>query len=48
MSKNVFFVTHQHKENDGGDESASKYNMYEVSVLSCAYDPILTEPLRLQ
>jgi len=31
IQKNVFFVTHQHKENDGGDDSASKYNTYEVS-----------------
>jgi len=31
IQKNVFFVTHQYKENDGGDDSASKYNTYEVS-----------------
>lgn len=31
ISKNVFFLTHQHRENDGGDDTASKYNTYEVS-----------------
>jgi hypothetical protein len=30
IQKNTFFVTHQHKENDGGDDTASKYNTYEV------------------
>jgi len=31
ISKNVFFLTHQHWENDGGNDTASKYNTYEVS-----------------
>lgn len=41
MAKNVFFLSHNHKENGGEDESVSKYNAYEVSyssismVLSC-------------
>jgi hypothetical protein len=28
----VFFVSHNHRENEGGDasDSASKYNLYEV------------------
>ena len=30
IQRNVFFVSHNHRENEGGDESASKYNMYEV------------------
>ena len=30
IQKNVFFVSHQHRENDGGDDTASKYNTYEV------------------
>ncbi|KAF8867865.1 P-loop containing nucleoside triphosphate hydrolase protein [Gymnopilus junonius] len=33
IHKNVFFVTHQHRENDGGDDSASKYNTYEVAMI---------------
>lgn len=32
MVKNVFFVTHNHKENGGVDDTASKYNMYEVGI----------------
>ena len=32
MGKNIFFLSHQHKENGGEDESISKYNMYEVNV----------------
>ena len=31
MSKNVVFFTHDHKE-DGGQESASKVNSFEVRV----------------
>lgn len=30
IQQNVFFVSHNHRENEGGDDSASKYNMYEV------------------
>ncbi|KAH0839427.1 hypothetical protein J3R83DRAFT_202 [Lanmaoa asiatica] len=30
MVKNLFFVTHNHKENGGTDDTASKYNMHEV------------------
>ena len=30
IQKNVFFISHQHRENDGGDDTASKYNTYEV------------------
>ena len=30
IQKNVFFVSHNHRENEGGDDSASKYNTYEV------------------
>lgn len=31
IQKNLFFVDHKHKENDGGDDNASKYNTYEVT-----------------
>ena len=31
MAQNLFFLTHNHRENDGGEESASKYNTYEVN-----------------
>lgn len=30
FEKNVFFFTHNHRENGGGEESASKFNMFEV------------------
>ena len=30
MVKNLFFITHGHKENGGMDDTASKYNTYEV------------------
>ncbi|KAF8808643.1 hypothetical protein BYT27DRAFT_7188610 [Phlegmacium glaucopus] len=30
IQHNVFFVSHSHHENEGGDDSGSKYNMYEV------------------
>ncbi|KDR70088.1 hypothetical protein GALMADRAFT_255486 [Galerina marginata CBS 339.88] len=33
IQQNVFFVTHTHKENDGGDETASKFNTYEVEMI---------------
>ena len=33
MGKNVFFLSHNHKENGGEDESVSKYNSFEVSLL---------------
>ncbi|KAJ6594163.1 hypothetical protein B0H19DRAFT_1094164 [Mycena capillaripes] len=33
FSKNVFFFSHAHKENDGGEESASKYNTFEVAMI---------------
>ncbi|KAJ7072084.1 hypothetical protein C8F01DRAFT_1044463 [Mycena amicta] len=33
FSKNVFFFDHSHRENDGGDESASKYNTFEVQMI---------------
>lgn len=32
MLKNAFFVTHNHKENGGLDDTASKYNAYEVRI----------------
>lgn len=34
MAKNLYFVSHNHKENGGADDTASKYNTYEVSSLS--------------
>ncbi|KIK93721.1 hypothetical protein PAXRUDRAFT_828683 [Paxillus rubicundulus Ve08.2h10] len=33
MEKNMFFVTHNHKENGGMDDTASKYNTYEVNMI---------------
>ncbi|KAI9456882.1 hypothetical protein HD554DRAFT_1839076 [Boletus coccyginus] len=33
MVKNLFFVTHNHKENGGTDDTASKYNTYEVEMI---------------
>lgn len=33
FSKNVFFLHHENKENGEGDESSSKYNLYEVSMI---------------
>jgi hypothetical protein len=32
IAKDVFFVTHSHRENEGAEDSASKYNLYEVSL----------------
>ncbi|KAG8218136.1 P-loop containing nucleoside triphosphate hydrolase protein [Butyriboletus roseoflavus] len=32
MVKNLFFVTHNHRENGGMDDTASKYNVYEVRI----------------
>ncbi|KAG9309778.1 hypothetical protein JVU11DRAFT_10152 [Chiua virens] len=33
MVKNVFFVTHNHKENGGADDTESRYNKYEVEMI---------------
>ncbi|KAJ6587167.1 hypothetical protein DFH09DRAFT_248112 [Mycena vulgaris] len=33
FSKNVFFFSHNHRENDGSEESASKYNTFEVNMI---------------
>ncbi|KAL4078405.1 hypothetical protein V8B97DRAFT_1937181 [Scleroderma yunnanense] len=33
MSKNLYFVSHNHRENGGADDTASKYNMYEVEMI---------------
>ncbi|KAJ6625897.1 P-loop containing nucleoside triphosphate hydrolase protein [Mycena sp. CBHHK59/15] len=33
FSKNVFFLTHTHRENGGAEESASKYNTFEVDMI---------------
>lgn len=35
FEKNVFFFTHNHRENGGGEESASKFNMFEVCPTLC-------------
>ena len=35
MVKNMFFVNHKHKENGGTDDTASKYNVYEVRNTVC-------------
>ncbi|KAF8959737.1 hypothetical protein BDZ97DRAFT_1666780 [Flammula alnicola] len=34
IQQNVFFVTHNHRENDGQDDTASKYNTYEVAMIA--------------
>ncbi|KAJ7217780.1 hypothetical protein GGX14DRAFT_438313 [Mycena pura] len=33
FSKNVFFLDHSHRENDGEEESSSKYNTFEVRMI---------------
>ncbi|KAI0930201.1 hypothetical protein AcV5_006978 [Taiwanofungus camphoratus] len=33
MAKNVFFLTHNHKENGSEDDSVSKYNIFEVEMI---------------
>ncbi|KAI6119903.1 hypothetical protein EDD16DRAFT_1579433 [Pisolithus croceorrhizus] len=33
VAKNLYFVTHNHRENGGGDDTASKYNVYEVDMI---------------
>ncbi|KAJ7651473.1 hypothetical protein DFH06DRAFT_1207067 [Mycena polygramma] len=33
FSKNVFFFSHSHRENEGGEESASKFNTFEVDMI---------------
>ena len=37
IAKNVFFLTHKHKENGGEDESVSKFNAYEVGLIDHRY-----------
>jgi hypothetical protein len=32
IAQNLFFLTHNHRENDGSDDTASKYNTYEVRI----------------
>ena len=34
VGQNIFFLSHEHKENSGEDSSLSKYNQYEVRLLS--------------
>ncbi|CAE7233886.1 unnamed protein product [Rhizoctonia solani] len=38
MDKNVFFVSHIHKEAGGGEDAVSKYNQYEIDMI---YDLVL-------
>ncbi|KAJ7188061.1 hypothetical protein C8R46DRAFT_1053533 [Mycena filopes] len=33
FSSNVFFFSHTHRENDGAEESSSKYNTFEVDMI---------------
>ncbi|KAG2106489.1 hypothetical protein BD769DRAFT_1654653 [Suillus cothurnatus] len=33
IAKNLFFVNHNHRENEGAEDSASKYNLYEVQMI---------------
>jgi hypothetical protein len=30
FAKDIFFLSHNHKENGGGEESSSKFNTFEV------------------
>ena len=30
MAKNLFFMSHEHRETGGGEDSVSKHNMFEV------------------
>jgi hypothetical protein len=46
FAKNVFFLSHDHRENEGVEESASKYNMYEVG-FSLPMHRDLTTDIRL-
>jgi hypothetical protein len=41
MSENVVFFTHNHKE-DGGQESVSKVNTFEVSILNVSICDLLS------
>ncbi|CCO36196.1 NFX1-type zinc finger-containing protein 1 [Rhizoctonia solani AG-1 IB] len=38
MHKNIFFVSHSHKEAGGGEDAVSKYNQYELDMI---YDLVL-------
>ncbi|KAI0088042.1 P-loop containing nucleoside triphosphate hydrolase protein [Irpex rosettiformis] len=33
MHHDIFFMTHQHRENGGEDDAASKYNQFEVDII---------------
>jgi hypothetical protein len=33
LTKNVFFLHHENRENGDGDESSSKYNTFEVAMV---------------
>ncbi|KAJ7200706.1 hypothetical protein C8J57DRAFT_1413236 [Mycena rebaudengoi] len=33
LSRNIFFLSHDHRENGGAEESASKYNTFEVDMI---------------
>ncbi|KAG2361405.1 hypothetical protein BDR07DRAFT_1472123 [Suillus spraguei] len=33
IAKNLFFLNHNHRENEGAEDSASKYNLYEVGMI---------------
>ncbi|KAI6041108.1 hypothetical protein EDC04DRAFT_2566184 [Pisolithus marmoratus] len=33
MAKNLYFVSHDHRENGSADDTASKYNIYEVEMI---------------
>lgn len=41
MHKNVFFMTHSHKEVGGGEDAVSKYNQYEVGIIFTSRLPIM-------
>lgn len=43
MSKNVFFMSHEHRETGGGEDSVSKHNAFEVKPtvpIVFAYKPV--------
>ncbi|KAJ8583241.1 hypothetical protein M405DRAFT_937339 [Rhizopogon salebrosus TDB-379] len=47
IAKDVFFVTHSHRENEGAEDSASKYNLYEVIVLDVLKTSLFADPYQV-
>jgi hypothetical protein len=45
IAKNLFFVNHSHRENEGAEDSASKYNLYEARVFITLMIKLFTDLL---